>query len=95
VAGDSGQCHNKLAIRSEAVRVARRILDLQGAERLRPLEQEREFLELAERAERGEEVTWPTSTEYRMTTLAAPPTEPPVAIVTGDLNQIYGFLDGV
>jgi hypothetical protein len=64
----------QLAIRSEAVRIARRSLDLQGSEKRRSLEQEAEFLQLAERAERGEDVEWPSSTEYRMALVDAPTT---------------------
>jgi phage head maturation protease len=79
----------QLAIRGEAIRIARRALNLEGAERRRSLEQEREYLALAAAAERGEIVEWPSSTEYRAAVDTAP--APTATIGAAPLNQLYGM----
>jgi phage head maturation protease len=79
----------QLAIRAQALKLARESLGLEGRARYESLEREREFLALSMRAAEGEEVEWPSDTEYRMAIVS-----PPSTSVVGDpedLNTLFGF----
>jgi phage head maturation protease len=98
LAGAAPPLWQQLAIKAEAVKVARRALNLEGAELRRSLIAERELLALSLKLERGEDIDWPTDIEYRTTGVRRrrsrrrSATRPIEVRIAGepDLNQLYG-----